>query len=77
MIISKIQVSYIHLFLINQLVNYKKIIFLKTFNSNFSYVEIWFTDHNSKSLQIEDKINITLIKVQKIETMQYSVQFRD
>ena len=39
----------------------QKNIFLKTFNSNFSYVEIWFTDHNSKLLQIEDKINFTLV----------------
>ena len=35
--------------------------FLKTFNSEFSYVEICFTDHNSKRLEIEDKINTTLV----------------
>ena len=35
-------------------------IFLKTFNSEFSYIEVWFTDQNSKALEIEDKINITL-----------------
>ena len=29
--------------------------FLKTFNSEFSYVKIWFTDQNSKQLEIEDK----------------------
>ena len=34
--------------------------FLKTFNSEFLYVEVWFTDQNSKPLEIEDKINITL-----------------
>ena len=33
---------------------------LKTFDSEFSYVEVWFTDKNSKPLEIEDKINITL-----------------
>ena len=36
-------------------------IFLKTFNSEFSYIEVWFTDQNSKPLEIEDKINITLV----------------
>ena len=40
--------SCIHLFLINHLVNYKifhqKNMFWKTFNSHFSYVEVWFTD---------------------------------
>ena len=28
--------------------------------SEFSYIEVWFTDQNSKPLEIEDKINITL-----------------
>ena len=33
----------------------------KTFNSEFSYTEVWFTDQNSKLLETEDKINITLV----------------
>ena len=36
-------------------------IFLKTFDSEFSYIEVWFTDQNSKPPEIEDKINITLV----------------
>ena len=32
--------------------------YLKTFNS---YIEVWFTDQNSKSLEIENTINITLV----------------
>ena len=39
----------------------KNFIFLKTFNSAFLYIEVWFTDQNSKPLEIEDKINITLV----------------
>ena len=39
----------------------KNFIFLKTFNSEFSYIEIWFTDQPSKPLEIEDEINITLV----------------
>ena len=39
----------------------KNVIFLKTFDSKFSYSEVWFTDQNSKPLEIEDKINITLV----------------
>ena len=35
--------------------------FLKTFNLEFSYIEVWFTDHNSKPLDIEEKININLV----------------
>ena len=34
--------------------------FLKTFDSEFLYIEIWLTDQNSKPLEIEDKISITL-----------------
>ena len=36
-------------------------IFLKTFNSEFQEIKIWFTDQTSKSLEVEDKINLTLI----------------
>ena len=36
-------------------------IFLKTFNSEFSYFEVWFPNQNSKQLEIEDKIHITLV----------------
>ena len=39
----------------------KDFIVFKTFNSVFSYIEEWFTDQNSKSIEIEDKINITLV----------------
>ena len=35
--------------------------FFKTFNSEFQEVKIWFTDQTSKQLELEDKINITLI----------------
>ena len=34
--------------------------FLKTFDSEFSYIEVWYTDQNSKLLDIQDKI-ITLV----------------
>ena len=34
--------------------------FLKTFNSEFSYIEVWFIDQNSKALETGDKINIIL-----------------
>ena len=35
--------------------------FLKTFGLEFSHIEVWFTDQNSNHLEIEDKINITII----------------
>ena len=39
----------------------KNFIFLINFNSEFSYIDVWFTDQNSNPLEIEDKINITLV----------------
>ena len=36
-------------------------IFLKTFNSEFQEIKVWFTDQNSNPLEVEDKINLTLI----------------
>ena len=35
--------------------------FLKTFNSEFSYIKVWFTNQNSNFLGIENKIYITLV----------------
>ena len=39
----------------------KNYVFLKTFDSEFSYIQVWFTDQNSVPLEIEDKIKITLV----------------
>ena len=39
----------------------KNFIFLKTFDSEFSYIEVWFIDQNSNLLEIEDQINIILL----------------
>ena len=34
---------------------------LNTTYTEFSVVEVWFTDHNSKQLEIEDNVNMTQI----------------
>ena len=39
----------------------KNFMFLSTLNSEFSYIEVWLTDQNSKPLEIEDKMIITLV----------------
>ena len=36
-------------------------ILLKTFNSEFQEIKVWFTDQTSKPLEVEDKINLTVI----------------
>ena len=62
--------SFIQLFLINRFVNFQifhaRILYLlKTFNSEFSYIEVWFADQNSKLLKVEVKINMTLVEYKK------------
>ena len=34
---------------------------MNTVNTEFSSVEVWFTDQTSKALEIEDNVNLTLI----------------
>ena len=36
-------------------------IFLETFNSEFQKTKVWFTDQNSRPLEVEEKIKVTLI----------------
>ena len=36
-------------------------VFLKTFKSKFDEIKVWFTNQTSKPLDVEDKINLTLI----------------
>ena len=57
----------LHTFIPNELyahlldISPKNFIFLKTFDLEFLYIELWFTDQNPNQLEIEDKINITLV----------------
>ena len=34
---------------------------INTINTEFSFVEVWFTDQSSKALEIEGNVNLTLI----------------
>ena len=36
-------------------------IFLKIFNSEYDEIVVWFTDQNSKQLETEDRINLTMV----------------
>ena len=37
------------------------LIMLKTTNSEFQSIQLWFTDQNNRPLEIGDNVNITLI----------------
>ena len=36
-------------------------IFSKTFNSEYDKIKVWFTDQNSQALEIEDRMNLTMV----------------
>ena len=36
-------------------------IFLKTFNSEYDEIIVWSSDQNSKPLEIEDRVNLTMV----------------
>ena len=36
-------------------------IFLKTFNSKYDEIKVWFTDQNSKPLEMDDRMNLTMV----------------
>ena len=36
-------------------------IFLKTSNSEYDKIKVWFTDQNKQPLEIEDRINLTMV----------------
>ena len=42
-------------------VSLETLIMLKTVNTEFSFIEIWFTDQDNRPLEIEDSVNISLI----------------
>ena len=36
------------------------LVFFKTKNTDFSKIEVWFTDQNNNALEIEDNVNVSL-----------------
>ena len=52
-------------------------IFLKTFNSEYDEIIVWFTDQNSQPLEIEDRKNEWWLNEASIIKMRYSIEPRD
>ena len=66
MIINKIQEYYTRLCQIKPFVSLLELcrtnhIFLKTFNSEYDEIKVWFTDQNSWPLDVEERINLTMV----------------
>ena len=60
---SKVLFSFVPNKQFGQLLNICPHVFtmMNTVNTEFSSVEVWFTDQSSKALEIEDNVNLTLI----------------
>ena len=60
---SKILFSFVPNKQFGQLINISPntLTMMNTVNTEFSFVEVWFTDQISKALEIEDNVNLTLI----------------
>ena len=39
----------------------KNHLFLKTFSPEFQDIRVWFTDQNSQPLELEERLNLTLV----------------
>ena len=60
---SKVLFSFVTNKQFGQLLNISPHVFtiMNTVNTEFSYVQVWFTDQSIKALEIEDNVNLTLI----------------
>ena len=60
---SKVLFSFVLNKQFGQLINISphSLIMMNTVNTEFSFVEVWFTDQTSKALKIEDNVKLTLI----------------
>ena len=60
---SKVLFSFIPNKQFGQLINISphSLTMMNTVNTDFSFVEVWFTDQASKELEIEDNVTLTLI----------------
>ena len=45
-------------------------IFLQTFNMEYDEIKVWFSDQNSQPLEIEDRINLTMV-------IKYSIYYKN
>ena len=61
--VSKVLFSFVPDKEFRQLINISPntLTLMNTINTEFSFIEVWFTNQASKALEIEDNVNLTLI----------------
>ena len=60
---SKVLLSFVPNKQFGQLINISSntLTMMNTVKTEFSHIEVWFTDQTSKAIEIEDTVNLTLI----------------
>lgn len=60
---SKLLLTFVPNNQFRQLINISpnSLIMLNTANTEFSFIDVWFTDQNGKPLEIEDNVNMALL----------------
>ena len=60
---SKVLFTFVRNKQFGQLINISthSLTMLNTTNAEFSSIEVWFTDQNSKPIEVEDNVSMTLI----------------
>ena len=60
---SKVLFNFVPNKQLGQLINISpySLTMMNTVNTEFSFVDVWFSDQTSKALEIEDNVNLTLI----------------
>ena len=60
---SKVSITFVPNKQLRQLIQISphSLTMLNTTNTELSYIEVWFTDQNSKPLEIENNVNMPLI----------------
>ena len=60
---SKVLFSFVPNKQFGQLINIHSntLVMMNTINTEFSFIEVWFTNQASKALEIEDNVNLMLI----------------
>ena len=61
--VSKVSITFVPNKQLRQLIQISphSLTMLNTTNTELSYIEVWFTDQNSKPLEIENNVNMPLI----------------
>ena len=59
--LETVEVVLVHCNLVKNYYQHSSKLLFSTINTEFSHIEVWFTDQSSKPLEMEDNVNLMLI----------------